>query len=237
MCKEFAVQKLFVILRRILKWIIIAFLAFLAIGIVYYFAASGTTYETNDVAQYGKIKGNFVNDEPKNLIFSFFPEEIDDPFTDITYHYKAKKGDAYAYECYLEFVIEDAESFAEFLDRNVDQEKATVFKYDKEYMDYTISNIFSMDEKHQSALGGYSIGYAKCGKILYSIEEQRLIYFSLGVYDGGGTDTTELCYLFSKFNIDVTQYQLDAYNSWKDQNDGITYAERKELGPEHVLAS
>ena len=192
----------------------------------------GTVYETDRVSEYGKIKGNFDNKIPKDFILSFFPQTIDDSFSDVVYHYKAIKGDAYAYECYLAFVIEDTAAFAAFVDSCVDSDKVEVFRYNEAYMDYTVSNILDMDWTSIDDCNGYPIGYAEIGKILYCIEEQRLVFFALGTYDGGGTTTSELGYFFTEFDIDVLDYQLNAYYHYIDQEKGITYNERYELGME-----
>ena len=166
-------------------------------------------YETNDVADYLNIVGNNDNESPREFIQSFFPENIHDSFSDISYHYKASNADGYAYECYLEFVIEDKEVFDSFLEQYVDEESATVFLYDASYMDYTISNQFVISIVEHEGKVQHHIQIARIGKILYQPENQRLIFFALGMWDGGGTTTEELGYFFERFDIDVTDYCED----------------------------
>lgn len=211
---------------------LIVMLVLLGIWSVNVFASYGKVYETNDIADYGKIIGNFNNREPEAFIFSFFPNEIKSHFSDISYHYKAKQGDEFAYECYLEFVIEDSVTYRDFLESCTNANKSIVFQYNEAFMEYTISNILDIDWTSPNDKCGYPICYAEIGKILYCEEEQRIIFFALGTWDGGGTDTSELNYFFTKFDIDVIEYQLNAYCNNSDQDNGIKYYKRYELGME-----
>lgn len=72
-------------------------------------------YETNDIADYGVIIGNYDNENPQEFVFSFFPERIEEYFSNVNYHYKAKKLDTFAYEIYLDFVIEDTQLYNTFI--------------------------------------------------------------------------------------------------------------------------
>ena len=220
------------LINKISAGVIILLLVAPIVLLVIPIACYDRVYETNEIADYGKIKGNFDNNTPKSFIFSFFPQTLDDAVSDVTYHYKAKTGDTYAYECYLEFTIEDKSEFTAFLDSHVQLDKSTEFRYDDTLMDYTVSNILDTDWTSVMKSGGYSIGYAEIGKILYNTEEQRIIFFALGVYDGGGTSTAELDYFFTKYDIDIIDYQLNAFYYYLDQENNITYSERFELGME-----
>jgi len=166
--------------------------------------------ETTDVADYGMYTGNYDNGTPSEFITSFFPAAIDNRFSNVTYHYKAKKFDTYAYEVWLEFVIEDSELFFDFIAEHTDQEACVPFLYDESYTDYTISNYLHIHTEHEDVLynaeTGYPIEKATIGKILYSESEQRIIFWALGMYDGGGTRTTELNHFFSYFDIDPAEY-------------------------------
>ena len=214
-----------------LGYIILAIV--IALPFLYFIVGSasyGVVFETNDVSDYGKIIGNFDNESPKEFIFSFFPSELDSSFSDVTYHYWAKKGDAYAYECYLEFTIEDKHTYEQFIEQYVNSEKTQPFAYDNNYIEYSVSNIFDMDWTSLNDEGGYPISWAWVGKILYCAEQQKICFFALSTYDGGGTDTTELDYFFNKFNVDVMDYQMNAYINYIDENDGITCKMRYDLG-------
>ena len=212
---------------KVLLWLIIVGII---LGSIWLIAEDGAIYETDSLSEYRKITGNHDNDRPAAFIAQFFPEVIQDSFSDVTYHYTAKKGDEYAYECYLEFVIEDEEAFNAFLMPYSERYKAVEFGPDSSFMEYSISNVLDMDWTMFSNEKGYPIQCAKIGKILYSPEEHRIIFVALGVQAGGGAGTVDLHYFFDRFHIDVLEYQMDAFFSEWDQEDNITYRERYELG-------
>lgn len=182
-------------------------------------------FVTNEISDYGKFIGNTDNGPPSKFIKSFFPANISKDYADIQYHYKAKKFDTYAYEAYLEFVIPDSASFALFLEDYVHMEQCKPFMFDQTYTEYSISNVLRLDAL-QSEAGKYAISYAEIGKILFSIDEQRIIFIALGVYDGGGTYTSELNQFFSRFSIDCAQYQDYAFFTHDDQRNGILFKDR-----------
>lgn len=163
------------------------------------FWESGQIYETNSLSDYGKIKGNYDNDTPKEFIFSFFPETIDPTFSDVAYHYKAIKGDSYAYEAYLEFTVTDVTQYQQLVAAYTKGKECPLFAYDKEYYLYTISNLFSSDEEQLPAY----IDRAEIGLVLFSDTKQQLIFVAIGMYDGGGANTDELGYFFKKFDVDI----------------------------------
>lgn len=182
-------------------------------------------YETDDMQDYGVIIGNCDNGPPADFITSFFPEKIDEEFSQTIYHYKAKAFDTYAYEAYLEFVIGDADVFSSFLNKYVDTTKAKPFLYDDSLLEYSLSNVISLQTPTREN-GAYAIDYAEVGKILYSTDDQRMIFVAIGVYDGGGTDTSELDYFFSKYQIDCANYQDNAFYTHEDQMNGILFKDR-----------
>lgn len=182
-------------------------------------------FETNNISDYGTITGNCDNNAPTAFITSFFPDDIDESFSDVIYHYKAKKLDTYAYEAYLEFVIEDPYLFIAYLEDHVDVSQSYPFAYDDSFMVYSISNVLRLSMPAKQT-GAYGISFAEIGSIMYSIEENRIIYTALGVYDGGGADTSELNYFINRFDIDVLDYQSNAFYSHEDQNTGLVYKER-----------
>lgn len=200
------------------------------LGFVWLIAADGTIYETDSISDYRIITGNNDNERPADFVAQFFPDMIQTSFSDVTYHYTAKKGDEYAFECYLEFVIEDDDAFHSFMMPYSERYKAVEFSPDNSFMEYSISNVLDMDWTMFSNEKGYPIQYAKIGKILYSPDEHRIIFVALGVNAGGGAGTADLHYFFDRFHIDVLAYQMDAFFSEQDQEDNITYRERYELG-------
>ena len=192
-------------------------------------AEKGTIYETSDLTDYRKISGNYDNDTPAKFIYRFFPECIPHSFSDVSYHYTARRGDAYACECYLEFVIEDEAEFHAFLSQYEDIYESCVFIWDNSFMQITLSNVFATDGTRASDKKGYPIHNAEIGKILYSASEQKIIFWALCVRDGGGVGSTQLQHFFDRFEINVLDYQMEAYFSYQDQEDQIAYKERYEL--------
>ena len=173
---------------------------------------SGDIYETDNIEHYGIITGNYDNDTPKEFINSFFPVVIEENFLDVTYHYKAKKGDTYAFEAYLEFTIADASEYAAYVSAYVETGLCNTFAYDESFKEYAISNEFVLVSSMDSdAENGEYISIAKVGKVLFSDDEQRVIYVAIGMHDGGGATTKELGSFFERFNIDPTEYEKQAW--------------------------
>lgn len=166
-------------------------------------------YETNDISDYGIIKGNYDNESPKEFVSSFFPEKIEDTFSDVTYHYKAQKLDTYAYEMYLDFVIKDKEIFNSFLSGVIGDNSCEPFYFDPTFRAYYISNYLTLDEGIGEEKALY-LNNAKVGLILYSEEKQCFIFTALGVYDGGGTLVDDLSFFFRRFGIDPQEYEKQA---------------------------
>lgn len=216
-------------MRDVVKWIgaisVMVCALLLCYGLFLQIPYNAVVFETNDIGDYGKYVGNHDNDTPNNFIDSFFPSNISNSYTDVQYHYKAKKFDTYAYETYLEFVIPDTVSFTLFLDEHISTNQCKPFAFDQSFTEYSISNVMRMGQS-QNESGGYPISYAEVGKILFSVDEQRIIFVALGVYDGGGTDTAELDYFFSRFDIDCNLYQQYAYFTHEDQEKGILFKDR-----------
>jgi len=189
--------------KSLLSLLLIVCIIICGILITLFFSGYGSVFETNDVADYGTYVGNFDNETPAEFISSFFPESIESSFSDVIYHYKAKKGDTYAYEAYLEFVINDPEQFSSYIENNLDRNACYVFSYDPSYQVYVISEMLELhNEPEYQAQNAYPISRAKFGIALFSETEQKVIYFALGMYDGGGTTTAELNYFFDRFQID-----------------------------------
>lgn len=167
----------------------------------------GKCFETNNISDYGKITGNYDNDTPQRFIQSFFPKEIEAGFSNVTYHYKAKKLDSYAYEAYLEFEITDKEAFDTFIAETVEMDDCTAFVSDPSYCEYVIEDELLIFWDRDGKINP-PIQYAKIGKVLFSEETHTIIFFAMGVYDGGGTSTDELNYFFNRFDIDPVEYAI-----------------------------
>ena len=163
---------------------------------------------TTDLDDYGKYTGNYDNDFPNEFITSFFPEKIEDNFSNVKYSYRARKGDTYAFEAYLEFQIDDPSEFQSFVE-NYAGGYSPDFHYDPSFKEYTIADIFeptSLSNESNSNETNCSIRYAKIGKILYSEETHTIIFVAIGVYDGGVVNTDFLCEYFNRFGIDPREY-------------------------------
>lgn len=206
-------------------FLVTAILLIACFALLLLFAMMPDVYETNNLADYGKYTGNYDNEAPREFINSFFPETLSDSFADVTYHYKAKRFDTYAYEAYLEFVIPDSASFNLFIEEYIEKDQCTPFMFDTSFTEYSISNVLEFTDTNNHA-DKYAISYAEIGKILFSTDEQRIIFVALGVYDGGGTYTSELNWFFSRFNIDCQFYQQNAYFTHADQRNGILFKDR-----------
>ena len=76
--------------------LVIIFLPMHMFGLLYVLlsviSGEGTVTETTDIADYGIIIGNYDNDRPAEFMFSFFPEEISEDFSNVSYHYKAQRA-------------------------------------------------------------------------------------------------------------------------------------------------
>lgn len=186
-------------------------------------SGEGQITKTTDLADYGVISGNYDNKFPREFMFSFFPEEISEDFSDVSYRYTAQKGDTYACEIWLEFDIEDEVKFAEFLDESVDPEQVAAFSYDHALSDYTISNCFTLTSPEDDDPGDIHIEYAKIGKILYDEGSQHIICYALLMYDGGYSSTENFGSFFTRFQIDPIQYEIDAYDDTYYEENGTTF--------------
>ena len=156
----------------------------------------GEVYETNDLADYGNISGNYNNEPPQAFIFSFFPETIDESFSQVNYHYKAIYGGAYAYEAWLEFVIEDQAAFEAYVEHLLGGKRLVSFPFDEMYMVYGFENVFDQNKDYKS----YPSGQNHTGKILVSEQDQRLIFVAYGIH-GDHATLYDLSYYWDQFNI------------------------------------
>ena len=184
----------------ILLTVILILFGFFFLFVEFITMDDGKVYETNNVEDYGIVTGNYDNIKPKEFADSFFPKCIEPIFSDVNYHYKAITGDTYAYEMWLEFVIKDTAQYEEYLSTLGNGKTPHMFAYDNRYSVYTIEETIDITQIENSKK--YFIEYAKLGQILFSNEEQRIIFIAMGVFDGGGTTTEDLNYYWSRFNIE-----------------------------------
>lgn len=184
------------------RWLFLLMIVILSLSTILIVTLSNGTYTTNSIADYGNFQGNYDNSMPTEFICSFFPDGIEDYFLDTIYHYRAIKGDAYAFEAYLEFTIADPIVFRNYLESIVDPDSMTPFIYDSRFSGLSISDIYDIDISGSMP----AIDQAQIGKILVNKTEQRIVFWALGVYDGGRTSTNDLDFFFTQYEISPVRY-------------------------------
>jgi len=112
----------------------------------------------------------------------------------------------------LEFVIEDEDEFETFLSDCAAGAEGAAFAYDDSYKELTYSHILRLSALEDDT-SDYSIAEGLVGKMLYSTEEHRIIFYAMGVHDGGGTRTSELSYFTERFNIDWAEFEKPGHGS------------------------
>lgn len=183
-------------------------LCFLILFAVIIFSFGHTKqYITTDISDYGKYIGNYDNESVKTFINSFFPDKIEDNFSDIVYSYRAQKNDAYAFEAYLSFTLPNMEQYNIFIESYTKGLAKSMFRYDESYWEYTVVDEFYPDPPKNDNKDIH-IRYAKIGKILCCPEKQEVIFVAFGVYDGGVAKTDFLCVYFDRFHINPREYAI-----------------------------
>lgn len=175
-------------------------------------------YETNDINEYGIYLGNRNNHVPAEFISSFFPEHIEEYYSEISYSYRAENCDTYGFEAYLEFTIEDDELFSQHTKAATGNLSCYPFQYDSDYVEYVVSNKLQLNTIDYS--GEVYIEQASIGLILLSPENHKIVYIAIGVYDGGGVTVDSLCSFFERFTIDPLIYELNLTNDENLITDG-----------------
>lgn len=172
------------------------------IGLILFIDGYGRVYTTNSLSDYGTYKGNFDNDVPTEFITSFFPDRIEEHFSDVRYHYKAIRLDAYGYEAYLEFTIEDRDAFTEYIRNEIPASDVVQFAHDPSFCEITVSDILDATPYDEYIC----LESAKLGKILWSVSEGTVIYWAMGVHDGGATRLEQLDHFLHRFQIDHVDF-------------------------------
>lgn len=173
--------------------------------------------ETTDIADYGHYPNVKTTDIEHILIHSFFPESIKDFFCDVQFSYKSENIDAYGFEAYLEFKIEDSLEFYQHISSIADEQQWKDFAFDSNFKEYSIKNELALDVDDPydpESLFQHQIINADIRKILYSPESQTIIYVAIGVHDGGGVGTNYLNVFFDRFSIDPVEYEQAADSPW-----------------------
>lgn len=166
-------------------------------------------YATSDINDYGHYIGNADNQFASKYISAFFPEIIESSFTDVTYSYRAQNFGNYAFEAYLEFVIEDEKAFQEFISAKTSGMESKVFSYDPSFIEYTLDDtleIFVLDGEEDQNRRIW-IDSAKIGKILCNAKEHRIIFVAMAMWDAWDAYSDFFCCYFDRFNIDPAKYE------------------------------
>lgn len=195
------------------KWkpIIVLLAVFLSVSLFLYSCSVmiyGYWYTTEDIADYGEIKGNNDNETVEEFLMSYFPRKIEPYFENVVFSYKANNQCSYKTEMYLEFTISDPEQFqcyvAELTDRLMVQE----FPYDEKYDDYIIHNQLYVepDVSNETGEENYYFRFgARMGRILVCEEEQRVIFEGIIVYHCCGGYAHEFDF-YDRYGIDPQEY-------------------------------
>ena len=166
-------------------------------------------YATSDINNYGNYIGNVDNQFASKYISAFFPEIIESSFTDVTYSYRAQNLGNYAFEAYLEFVIEDEKAFHEFISGKTSGLECKEFSYDPNFVEYTLDDMLdiSVIDGEDDQNRKISIHNARIGKILCNAEEHRIIFVAIAMRDAWFAYSDYFCSYFDRFNIDPTKYE------------------------------
>ncbi len=172
-------------------------------------------YTTTNILDYGKYIGNYNNESVQTFIKSFFPDKIEDTFSDVSYSYRAQKNDTYAFEAYLSFTIGDNKQYNAFVESHTAGLTKSKFRYDDSYWEYTLVHEFFPDPTENES-NNIHIRYAKIGKVLCCPTKQEVIFVAMGVYDGGIVKTDFLCVYFERFHIDPREYAIHTIPKYMD---------------------
>lgn len=199
-------------MKNLLKVLIIS-VSFWALIIVLIVGALLLTkpkqYATSDINNYGNYIGNADNQFASKYISAFFPEIIESSFTDVTYSYRAQNLGNYAFEAYLEFVIEDEKAFHEFISGKTSGLECKEFSYDPNFVEYTLDDMLdiSVIDGEDDQNRKISIHNARIGKILCNAEEHKIIFVAIAMRDAWDAYSDYFCCYFDRFNIDPTKYE------------------------------
>ena len=198
-------------MKQLLKLLIICFLIIVLMGAIVVclkLLTKPEQYATSDINKYGHYVGNADNQFASEYISAFFPEIIESSFTDVTFSYKAQNLGNYAFEAYLEFVIEDDKAFQEFIGAKTYGMESKAFSYDPNFVEFTLDDSLSIsviDGKENQSRRIW-IGSATIGKILCNTKEHRIIFVAMAMRDAWDAYSDFFCCYFDRFNIDPVKY-------------------------------
>ena len=182
------------------------FIVILGIALIvgaFLFPVNPRQHVTSDIEHYGHYTGNVDNQYAKEYIEEIFPEKIEEYFTDITYSYRAQNYANYAFEAYLEFTIEDKNTYEDYTNAITDGLVGQPFRYDSSYMEYTLDDELTVYPNDKEAC---EIDCAWIRKVLCNPDEHRVIFVALAAWDAWEARTDFFCVYFNRFDIDPTEY-------------------------------
>ena len=194
--------------------ILIAFVFLAVTAISFMDTLSGRDLvEFTDISEYGHYSGSGMDSFTEEFVNSFFPVLIEDHFSNVRYSYKAGGNNTYGFEVYLEFTISDRELFWQFIDGIGSSNSWKPFSFDTGFNVFDIDNRLDINEDiiyDRESNYYHPIERAKIRRVFYSEESQTIIFWALGVYDGGGIGTNYLNTFFDRFQIDPIDYEMTA---------------------------
>lgn len=155
------------------------------------------------VLEYGDWSGSGSTEFVTAYIESFFPDTIDSAFSDVVFSYRANNADTYAFEAYLEFRVEDPVVFRQYISSIAVGDQWKEFSFDSSFQELAIEDHFVIG--HDYPLSDRII-QAKVRKVLFDAQTQTIIYYAMGVFDGGVADIEHFHQLFQRFAIDPKEY-------------------------------
>jgi hypothetical protein len=167
-------------------------------------------YTTENLKDYRIVKWNGHNEIPQAFIDSFFPEKIEPYFRAVQYKYTARDWCDYCCEMYLEFTIEDEQTYREYVAGATENLTGETFPFAQQYTAYTIHDRLpvSPDAEVKTGENGETVYYidnARMGKILTCDAEHKIIYVAIMVTACCG-DYTDKFDFYSRFDIDPKAY-------------------------------
>ena len=198
-------------MKKKVKFAIIALMtSAIALLLLYSCSAmiNGVWYTTEDIADYGEIKGNNSNDTVEAFLMSYFPQKLEPYFENIVYSYKANNECSYKTEMYLEFTISDPAQFQSYVTELTDGRMGQEYPYNVKYDDYIIHNHLYVEPVFDDETGEENHYYrfgARMGRILVCEEEQRVVFEGIIVYNCCGGYASEFAF-YDRYGIDPQEY-------------------------------
>ena len=186
-------------------------------------------YETDSVDDYLYLPYNdtFFNGglwdqkEMIKCVKMMFPPKIEPYFADVRYHLKAYDNWGSMLEAVLEFTIEDPVQFNGYISTLLGDRETTPFYFDNEWVEYVVADKLTCFGDIES--GGVDICSFQIAKVMINYKQQRVLFVVAVEYETGGLPKNDFNVYFSRFNIDVGQYE-----KYTEHNEFISDIEMRE---------